>query len=90
MFDLINPESSHPYLRCGVIGSAASIPAGFATETILHVGNAPGLSRAYMSWGDGMLRKYAKARAAPDVNVHVEKLGYSTVGHYFYGIDKGR
>ena len=56
-------------LRCGVIGSAKAIPIGFSTEIILHFDQ--GMTKTVMGWGDGMLRKYGKQRAAPDVNIQV-------------------
>ena len=56
-------------LRCGVIGSAKAIPVDFSTEIILHFGQ--GMTKTVMGWGDGLLRKYGKQRASPDVNVQV-------------------
>jgi hypothetical protein len=68
VFDVV--DGAHgSYLRCGVIGSAQSIPAGFSTETVMHIGE--GMTSTFMSWGGGLLRKYGKERAAHNVNVQV-------------------
>jgi hypothetical protein len=86
VFDVVSNKNSS-YLRCGLIGSAHSIPAGFSTETVMHFGE--GMTSTFMSWGDALLRKYGKKRAPHNANVQVHKLGYSTVGHFFYGTESG-
>ncbi len=35
-------------------------------------------------------RRHGKQRPPPDGNVQIEKVGYSSVGHYFYGIEVGK
>jgi len=88
------PDGGATYLRCGLIGTAASVPAGMALETILHVGPAGtrrGMTDTLLSWGELLLRAHGgKPRAAADSNAQIAKLGYSTVGHYFYGIESGK
>jgi hypothetical protein len=80
--------SSSGSLLCGVQGAATAIPDGHSTEVLLQLGN--GLSDTVLEWGSKLLHMYNKAPIAADHNVHVERLGYSTVGHYFYGLIRGK
>ena len=73
---------------CGPEGRAKHIPAGHETAVILQYGR--GISKAFLEWGDRLLHRHGKLRATDDANVQVERLGYSTVGHYFYGITVGK
>lgn len=73
---------------CGPEGRANHIPAGHKTAVILHYGQ--GISKTFLEWGDKLLYHHGKRRATDDTNVQVERLGYSTVGHYFYGITVGK
>ena len=43
-----------------------------------------------LSGGRELLRFHGKSPTAGDANVHVERLGYSGVGHYFYGLVRGQ
>ena len=77
-------------LVCGVEGAVARIPANHTTETIAFFGGeALGITDTVMAWGDVLLGRYGKVRTPHDVNDQVSKLGYSTVGHYFYGLVQG-
>lgn len=78
------PSATPPTLRCGVIGTADSIPAGWQTQVILQYANR-GLTDTVMSWGDALLALHGKHRPGSTATVQVERLGLSTVGHYFYG-----
>ena len=103
-FDLVcglnapSPSAPPPPLRCGVIGTARSIPRDFTASTILYVGDAPSattggrgrVSGALMAWGALLLRWGAKQRAPPDSTIQLSHLGYSTVGHYFYSVNINR
>ena len=80
--------SSDGSLLCGVQGAATSIPSGHRTEVLLQLGT--GLSDTVLDWGKALLHIYGKVPTAFDHNVHVERLGYSTVGHYFYGLVRGK
>lgn len=71
-------------LKCGVVGTADSIPAGWQTQVILHYNNSK-ISRTVMDWGDKLLALHNKKRPGPTATVQVQRLGLSTVGHYFYG-----
>ena len=73
---------------CGPEGRAKHIPAGHETAVILQYGH--GISDTFLEWGNKLLHRHGKQRAADDANVQVERLGYSTVGHYFYGVTIGK
>jgi hypothetical protein len=74
-------------LLCGVQGAATAVPKGHRTQVILMAGQ--GLTDTVMRWGDELLHLHGKERTTSDANVHVERLGYSTVGHFFYGLKRG-
>lgn len=77
-------------LLCGVQGAVATIPANHTAETIAFFGgHSRGITDTVMAWGDILLGSHGKQRTAHDVNDQVSKLGYSTVGHYFYGLVQG-
>ena len=75
-------------LLCGVQGAATAVPRGHRTQVLLRLGE--GLSRSVLGWGSELLRYHGKAPTPDDFNVHVARLGYSTVGHYFYGLVRGK
>ena len=77
-------------LRCGVPGTATAIPAGFLRATTLQFSSpSGGLTEAWLALGDALLAVRRKPRTPPGANAQVERLGYSTVGHYFYGLALG-
>ena len=79
-----------PALLCGTQGAATAVPRGHRTEVLLQLGSrGAGLTQTVLEWGGALMRFHGKQPTAPDANVHVERLGYSTVGHYFYGLIRG-
>ena len=62
-------------------GAATAVPAGHRTEVLLTVG--VGITSTVLKWGGSLLQFHGKAPTAADANVHVARLGYSAVGHYF-------
>ena len=86
-FSVASDPGDPAALLCGVQGAATAVPKGHRTQVMLMAGE--GLTDTVMRWGSELLRLYGKSRTAPDANVHVERLGYSTVGHYFYGLARG-
>ena len=84
-------SKSDKVLYTGIQGRATSAPAGHSRSTIVHSGGkGVGLSETVMGWGTLLLKSYGKARTRADENVHIERLGYSGVGHYFYGLRLGK
>ena len=84
-------DNSEGALRCGVQGSALSLPAGYQTESILHVGSkSDGVNGAFLSWGDLLRQRYNKPAPSFTRHAQLERLGYSSIGHYFYGIEKNK
>lgn len=75
-------------LRCGLAGTLQTLPRGFVSESLIH-SDPDGLTGAMMATGDTLLLRHGKRRTAFNANVQVHKLGYSTVGHYFYGLELG-
>ena len=76
-------------LRCGVQGTALTLPAGHSTESILVVGReSDGVNEALIAWGDLLRQRYGKPKPSYTHHTQLERLGYSSVGHYFYGIEK--
>jgi len=69
-------------LRCGVQGTATSLPPGYSTSFILTAG--VGVPETFLAWGDVLLAMYRKPRAAASASVSLQYLGYSTTGAYFY------
>ena len=75
-------------LRCGVQGSALSLPPGYQTEQILYVGSQDeGVNGAFLSWGALLRQRYSKPAPSFTRHAQLERLGYSSIGHYFYGIE---
>ena len=77
------------YLRFGLIGTARAVPIGTTTSVLLRASEAGGgMAQAMLGLGDALLRRGGRkrGRAAADANAQVEKIGYSSVGHYFYGL----
>ena len=79
------------HLRFGLIGTASYVPANTTTLLLMrasHIGN--GLTEAFISLGDILLHKGGRKlqRTSSNANAQVQKIGYSTVGHYFYGLHK--
>lgn len=78
-------------LYTGVEGRVSAIPAGHTSSVIVQYGGkGVGLTESVMGWGDSLLATHGKERTPADINVHVERLGYSGVGHYFYGLHAGK
>jgi hypothetical protein len=80
-----------------VIGTALQLPVNFSISTILHVGAQPTaaspstgrVASTVMGWGAMLLRWSGKQRASTAANLQISHLGYSSVGHYFYGVQRG-
>ena len=70
-------------LDYGVMGSVDGVPAGFSVQTIVAA-SAAGVNNAMMAWGDALLHKYGKGRAAVDDDLTLNYLGYSTDNGAFY------
>ena len=93
-------SSSPPPLRCGVIGTATSIPIAFSASMVLYVGETPSsttgskgrVSGAMLAWGALLLRWSGKMRgdSSSATQSQLTHLSYSSVGHYFYGLNLGR
>ena len=71
----VNVVDGGTVLASGVQGASANVPAGHVVEAWLHaestydkVGAARrgGISSAFLSWGDTLLRRYGKTRTAAD------------------------
>ena len=80
------------HLAYGVLGSVRTIPAGFRLETVA-VSAAGGIRRAMLRWGDVLLRRYGKRRAAAwERDVTLTTLGYGTQNgaYYYYNAPKGK
>lgn len=79
--------------HCGFQGAATSLPPGQALETLL-VASESGVRDAILAYGAALRAMHGKptpnespiAAADPQAT----KLGYSTVGHYFYGLRTGQ
>ena len=69
-------------LRCGVQGTATSLPVGYSTSFVVHAG--AGVPETFMAWGDQLLAMHSKPRASANASVSLQYLGYSTTGSYFY------
>jgi hypothetical protein len=77
------------HLRMGLMGTASTVPQGTATQVLLRassVGN--GLTQAHLALGDLLMAVGGRkaGRPGPAANAQVARLGYSSVGHYFYGV----
>ena len=73
-------------LNQGAMGSAASLPAGFAYETVAWAGAAgQGINAGIMSWGAGLLAKHGKPHGLSRSDFTNTNLGYNTDhGAYIY------
>jgi hypothetical protein len=80
----VNVVDNSTTLAIGVQGAALTIPSAHKVTVVMHAGN--GISNTFLSWGDILLERSNKTRTSTDVNAMIETLGYSTVGHYFYGL----
>jgi hypothetical protein len=58
------------------------LAAGHAPEFVLMVGK--GVRDTWEAWGDVLLARNGKQRTAPDHDVFISHLGYSTTCYYFY------
>ena len=79
-----NTSTTTTTLSFGVQGAARNIPLTHTVTVVMHAGN--GISNTFLSWGDILLSRSNKTRTPTNLNAMVETLGYSTVGHYFYGL----
>ena len=81
--------ASSQYLRCGVPGTYPRAPANLTTTTALYAaGKGRGVTPAFLGFGAALRKLYGKPTVSPNASVQVERLGYTTVGHFFYGIKK--
>jgi hypothetical protein len=71
-------------LRSGIEAEPPRIPAGFVHETVLAV--APGINRAFESWGNFLTDRAGKQRPANDADPGLKYLGYWTDhgARYYY------
>ena len=46
------------------------------------------MTPAFLGFGAALRKLYGKPTVSPNASVQVERLGYTTVGHFFYGIKK--
>ena len=89
MLSTVYDVSPEGVLRCGVQGTALMLPAGHSTESVLFVGReSDGVNEAMMAWGDLLRQRYGKPKPSYTLHTQLERLGYSSVGHYFYGIER--
>lgn len=76
-------------VNVGVQGGTSSVPQGFKTETLLMALEG-GPTATMLAWGQLLQRYHNDGKLCSKMNSPVlHKVGYSTVGHYFYGIQKG-
>lgn len=84
-------------LSFGLGGLIRNVPAGFSVDFVASFSypsgaDSPGASdrfaglmaRAWMSWGDVLLRQYNQQRTRPDASPWISQLGYSTTGVFHY------
>ena len=71
-------------IAVGVMGGVASVPAGYALETIVHAA-VGGVNGAMDAWGAALLARFGNGRAAGDFTTRY--LGYSTDNGAFYYYD---
>jgi hypothetical protein len=70
-------------LTFGIQGSIRSLPPGYRTSTILHVGE--GIGSTMKGWGSALLRRYGKREGAYLDDFSLNQLGYTTDnGAYYY------
>ena len=84
-----NNKSPPAFLRFGLMGTASSVPAGTTTQVLFRASeDGNGMAEAMLGLGDALLRRGGRkrARAAANANAQIARLGYSSVGHYFYGL----
>ena len=91
-YDNVYAHVGTGYLRCGAAGTwSAPLAEGISLQTALFVsGRAHGATPAWLGFGEALRRRYAKPHPPPTASKQIERLGYSTVGHYFYGRARGR
>ena len=80
----------------GTAGLIHSLPPAYNSEFVAVISKAPAanaastysgaVAAAYMHWGDALLRHHGTQRTAPDANVWVSQLGYSTTGVFHYNV----
>ena len=70
---LSSSRSASTVLRCGVQGTATSLPPGYSTSFMVTAG--VGVPETFMAWGDVLLSIYRKPRAAANASVSLEYLG---------------
>jgi len=85
-------QPSHGAVAYGVLGSVASVPAGFGVETVVVASR--GVREAMLSWGDALLRYHGAKRreAAWERDPTLRRLGYATDNgaYYYYNVHPDR
>ena len=84
-------QPSRDGVAYGVLGSVASVPAGFGVETVVVASR--GVREAMLSWGDALLRYHGKRReAAWARDATLRHLGYATDNgaYYYYNVHPDR
>jgi hypothetical protein len=89
-------------LASGTQDGAATVPPGYAYETLLSAtgasavpragarGPPPAVADALYAWGGAMLAFHGKPRTRPDAHAVISSLGYCTNAWYFYCALDGR
>ena len=77
-------------LNYGVMGSVASIPAGWSSKVIMSAGGAPGAS--VRSWGAKLMKFFGKQADISQNDFITNHLGYDTDNgaYYYYNPEKGK
>jgi hypothetical protein len=83
-------------LSFGIGGLLRSVPAGFSVDFVVSFSYPAAaaaeeedrfaglMARAWMGWGDVLLRHYNQQRTRPDASPWISQLGYSTTGVFHY------
>ena len=82
MSSIMNQAPPDVAVAAGLGGGVSSALAGHAPEFVLMAGK--GVRDTWEAWGDVLLARNGKQRTAPDHDVFISHLGYSTTCYYFY------
>ncbi|MFI6348335.1 carbohydrate-binding protein [Streptomyces sp. NPDC050560] len=83
-------EGADGSIAAGVLGSIATLPAGYTRRTILTTRD--GVGSAYRAWGTALTTLAGKTRPANDTGVILSTLGYWTDNgaDYYYAYDESK
>ncbi|MBM9503414.1 carbohydrate-binding protein [Actinacidiphila acididurans] len=83
-------QASDGSIAAGVIGSVATLPAGYTRQTILSAKD--GVGAAHRAWGSALTRLAGKPLPANDAGVVLSTLGYWTDNgaDYYYTFDQSK